>query len=199
MDFGPRPAHSDEWMMVKSNLERMIGFSGICMVDEANPAVANPGTAVALNTSNAGQPDAGEQWLLVKARVPWATTATGQEAHLPALIELNYTGGGDAGATFKMWWRYNLITADFQVSGASCATWNTKPATVTGSDGIIDCQGFSPNTVTCDSREASIVEPGWANAVTAYGIALIPYDFFGCGTGATMQHTVDYTKWFIRT
>ena len=79
-----------------------------------------------------------------------------------------------------------------------CATWNTKPAMVWGTDGLIDSNlGLSVILSSVD-RHLSCCYPGFGYARTVYGICLRPYLWYLGGTSSTSTHEIEHRKWLVR-
>ena len=190
----------EKWGVVRLGLSPpfdIIGFAGVCKVDEANPDTQYPGSDIAYNQADQyGNPKPGErEWLLVKCERPIKSRTDndpGQEAHFP--MQLSVTMGGAS----KYWWEYYLITEDFEIEGDDCATWNTKPTMEWGTDGLIDSNFGLSATLSSAGRHLSCCYPGFGYERTVYGICLRPYLWYLGSTSSNSTHEVDYRKWLVR-
>ena len=196
---------------------RIIPFSGACMIDAANPDAQNPNNAVmsvVRKVIGSGAPDAAtDQQLLVKLAYPMTT----QAANAFILSKSTTTTWKTRGPATPYNSQLNcivhwaFITADFEYEGASCASWNTKPATSALS--YLENVGTSCSRCADAGVDASHVRPDvndhqWQPAgadigITVYGVNIYVTWFSDVGGFNQLRHgqhdhTVSVANSFVR-
>jgi hypothetical protein len=180
----------------------IVRFSGVCMIDSANPAAKNPGVSSAYSEGSTAEGQPGkptdQQWLLMKfAGGPFTLPWQDWNWHVPVVVS---AAGGDEG--WFVYWA-QLILNDFHVADdppLECATWATSPIDTIWTLGG---NGVSAKIPTSLARfpDGQSLNIKWVNSClnheVAHGVALRPHSWWGWGDpppdlSATIQ--VDYTK-----
>jgi len=148
---------------------RIIPFSGACMIDAANPDAQNPNNAVmsvVRTPIGSGAPDAAtDQQLLVKLAYPMTT----QAANAFILSKSTTTTWKTRGPATPYNSQLNcivhwaFITADFEYEGASCASWNTKPAT----SALSYLENVGTTTLACERAQRAVLDDVAESAAVA--------------------------------
>jgi len=136
----------------------------------------------------------------------WVHTDAGRTTLLNPAFPLTIVCQNTARENLLVGYSYNsLSNPTHSVSGwvknfdiIEVPTWNTKPAMVWGSSGLIDLSLPPGGFMSCSTRHISCCTPGFGYARTVYGICLRPYEWMGGDANCDVDWEVDYRKWMIR-
>jgi len=152
IDFTGRRPLEDEWAMVPvyaPAAAQAVRFSGACRIEKSNPATTYTGAVtmtLSTQTADGILLAASTNRLLCKLASPINVDIVKSRVWMGIKNQVKWTLNNGGFATGDAELQYHYITTSFEIAGAGCATWNTKPSTVSALNVNFRASGDGINT-----------------------------------------------------